>query len=257
MFCPSCGTRIPDGSRFCRSCGANLSGRRATTPAAQMPVQAPAFRSPIPARHAPTARGHVIAGIAAAVAVALIVAVELNTGWFGLFTPGLTPGTYTLSGSSISDVTTLSVSQGDHVKLAIEGDSLAGGHARVSRAGRDHLHVQMPITAGGSLTSGYSYNLVIPLGAPNSIVGSWAGWIADSDGQPYGDLGWARVKDDGALRFGSVSSSSDARIAAESLKAGTFQGGTNATSGRWTKQGEGSFQLTTSYGYTLTLSYHK
>ena len=27
MFCPRCGTRNPDGSRFCGACGADLSAR--------------------------------------------------------------------------------------------------------------------------------------------------------------------------------------------------------------------------------------
>mgnify|MGYP003362431313 CR=1 FL=1 len=255
MFCPSCGTQIPDGSRFCRSCGADLSARCAAAP--QVQSGARAFARPTTAAHRHIGRGGVIAGIAAAVAVALVVAVGLRTGWFGLAQPHLTPGTYTLSGSSTSDTTTLSVSQGDRVSLTIEGASLAGGNARVSQAGGNHLHVQVPITTKGSQPSDYSYNLVIPQGAPDSIVGSWAGWISDRDGQPYGDLGWAKIESDGTLRFGSISSSSDATTAAKSLMAGAFQGGSKATSGRWTRQGNGSFQLTTSYGYALTLSYHK
>jgi len=27
MFCPNCGRQIPDGSKFCPYCGANLEGR--------------------------------------------------------------------------------------------------------------------------------------------------------------------------------------------------------------------------------------
>ena len=257
MFCPSCGTQIPNGSRFCRSCGANLSARCAATPQATARVPASGVSAFI--RRAPAARGLVEHGrlVAGIVAIALVIAVGLNTGWLGLAQPHLTPGTYTLSGSSTSDTTTLSVSQGDRVSLTIEGASLAGGNARVSQAGGNHLHVQVPITTKGSQPSDYSYNLVIPRGAPDSIVGSWAGWISDRNGQPYGDLGWAKIESDGTLRFGSISSSSDAVTAAKSLMAGAFQGGSKATSGRWTRQGNGSFQLTTSYGYTLTLSYHK
>lgn len=103
MFCPSCGTRNPDGSRFCGSCGTDLSGRGAGTPAPQAATQAPVPGAPAFARPAAAARGRsagrgrVIAGIAAAVAVALVIAVGLRTGWFGLAQPHLTPGTYILT----------------------------------------------------------------------------------------------------------------------------------------------------------------
>ena len=132
MFCPSCGTRNPDVSRFCGSCGADLSGRRAGSPAAQAAAQVPASRAPIPARRAPAARIRVVAGIAAAVAVALIVAVGLSTGWFGFAKPHLTPGTYTYTytyPSINSDLSTtssdasltaaISVSQGDRVSFTV------------------------------------------------------------------------------------------------------------------------------------------
>lgn len=37
MFCPNCGTQVPDGSAFCQNCGANLA-------AAQQPVQQPQYQ---------------------------------------------------------------------------------------------------------------------------------------------------------------------------------------------------------------------
>ncbi|MFC2340179.1 MAG: zinc-ribbon domain-containing protein, partial [Olsenella sp.] len=84
MFCPSCGTRNPDGSRFCKTCGTDLSSRGAGTTASQAAVQAPvpdtpAFARPTTAAHRHIGRGGVIAGIAAAVAIALVVAAGLRT----------------------------------------------------------------------------------------------------------------------------------------------------------------------------------
>ena len=46
-----------------------------------------------------TARGRVIAGVAAVIAVAIIVAAALNTSWFGLAGRHRAPANYTLSGS--------------------------------------------------------------------------------------------------------------------------------------------------------------
>ena len=40
MFCPNCGTQLPDGSAFCSSCGAQLGGAQAP----QQPVQQPAYQ---------------------------------------------------------------------------------------------------------------------------------------------------------------------------------------------------------------------
>ena len=156
MFCPSCGTRNPEGVRFCKACGTDLSGRRAGAPAPQAVIQAPAPGAPAFARsttaaHRHIGRGGVIAGIAAAVAVALVVAVGLRTGWFGLAQPHLTPGTYTFTSSLVDSslalhttTAVLSVTEDGSATLAIDGQSI-GGNAQVSWAERDHLYVQVPI----------------------------------------------------------------------------------------------------------------
>ena len=45
MFCPNCGTSVPDGSKFCPGCGANLSN--VARPAPAQPVQAqPVYTQP-------------------------------------------------------------------------------------------------------------------------------------------------------------------------------------------------------------------
>ena len=222
MFCPSCGTRNPDGSRFCKTCGTDLSGRGAGAPApqaiAQAPVPgAPAFARPTTAAHRHIGRGGVIAGIAAAVAVALVVAVGLRTGWFGLAQPHLMPGTYTFTSSLVdsslaSHTTTmvLSVAEGDSVVFTFERGQSFGGNAWVSWAGRDYLYVQVPITRaslglrenskpeftnvkdglksdtalrlGDDQSLTFSINFVFPRGAPDSIVGTWAMWLTDEKG---------------------------------------------------------------------------
>ena len=276
MFCPSCGTRNPDGSRFCGSCGTDLSARSATAPKIPAPG-APAFARPAAAARGRSAgRGRVIAGIAAAVTVALVVAAGLRTNWFGLARPHLVPGTYTISGSAtirpFSRSITVSISQDDHVSLVDGMHNWVGeaqinrmGNARVSWAGRDHLYVQVPITTEDGQSKGDSFNLVIPQGAPDSIVGTWAYWFTDKDGKPYArDLEWAKVEDDGTLRFGRVYSGAAVVVAESLLKAGTFQGDTDAMLGTWTRQGDGSYQffVTDNYNndngsYTSTFQYHK
>ena len=297
MFCPSCGTRNPDGSRFCRSCGADLSARCAAAP--QVQSGARAFARPAAAARGRSAgRGRVIAGIAAAVTVALVVAVGLRTNWFGLARPHLTPGTYTFTSSLVdsslaSHTTTmvLSVAEGDSVVFTFERGQSFGGNAWVSWAGRDYLYVQVPVTRASlglrenskpeftnvtnslkSVTAlslgddqplAGSIHFVFPRGAPDSIVGTWACWITDENGStvPYGDMNlfiWQRFEDDGSFRGGYVPSS-DVAATVDSLKAGTFQGNSNvAVSGSWAKQDDGSFVLSTPVGSsTNTFQYHR
>ena len=298
MFCPSCGTRNPEGVRFCKTCGTDLSGRRAGAPAPQAAIQAPvpdtpAFARPTTAAHRHIGRGGVIAGIAAAVAIALVVAAGLRTNWFGLAQPHLMPGTYTFTSSPVdsslaSHTTTmvLSVAEGDSVTFTFEGGQSIGGNARVSWAGRDHLYVQVPVTRaslglrenskpeftnvtnslksvtalslGDDQSLAFSFNFVFPRGVPGSVIGTWAMWFTDENGFPnLGGIAWAVIEDGDTLR-GGVVSSSDAPAAARSLGMGTFQGDSGAKPGSWARQDDGSFALTfpDSDG-TLTFRYHR
>ena len=135
MFCPSCGTRNPDGSRFCGACGADLSARgpgasqvMAGTP--QVAAQVPAPGAPTPTRPTAAVRGRVIAGVAVAVAAALVVAVGLLTDWFGLAQSYLVPGTYTIiTSTSASNTMVCSIAEGDRISLTIRGTSCVEGDA--------------------------------------------------------------------------------------------------------------------------------
>ena len=203
------------------------------------------------------ARGRVIAGVAAIVVVAIVVAAGLNTSWFGLAGPHLVPGNYTLSGSSASNTIVASVTQGNHVSLEYEGHSWVG-NAQVSRVGKDHLHVRVPIAEESGQLSDCMLNLVIPQGAPGSVIGTWAIWFTDENGFPnLGGIAWAVIEDGDTLR-GGVVSSSDAPAAARSLGMGTFQGDSGAKPGSWSRQDDGSFALTfpDSDG-ALTFRYHR
>ena len=258
MFCPSCGTRNPDGSE---SCEADQSDKAAGAPASQTTDRVPASGKANPTKPATATHGHVghrrvIAGVVAVIVVAIVVTAGLSTNWFGLAGPQLVPGDYTLSGPSASNTIVASVTWGNHVSIEYEGHSLVGD-ARVSQVGKDHLHIRVPITEEGSQLSGCLLNLVIPQGAPNSVVGTWAMWFTDENGLPnLGGIAWAVIEDGGALR-GGVVPPSETPAAARLLGMGTFQGDPGAEAGSWTKRDDGSFVLTFSDGNTLTFQYHR
>ena len=254
MFCPGRNMRNSDKGG---SCGADLSSTSTGAPGSQVTAQAPASGASTPSR--PTTATHRRVGrvIAGVIAVVIVVAAGLNTSWFGLAGPHLVPGNYTLSGSSASNTIVASVTQGNHVNLEYEGHSWVGD-AQVSRVGKDHLHVRVPIAEEGGQLSGCMLNLVIPQGVPGSVIGTWAMWFTDENGFPnLGGIAWAVIEDGDTLK-GGVVSSSDAPAAARSLGMGTFQGDSGAKPGSWARQDDGSFALTfpDSDG-ALTFRYHR
>ena len=260
MFCPSCGTRNPDVSRFCGSCGADLSGRRAGSPAAQAAAQVPASRAPIPARRAPAARIRVVAGIAAAVAVALIVAVGLSTGWFGLVERHVSPGIYELvcRSSDTEGYFIASISQDGYIGLTDRDDWARGwnrsGSLQVNRAKNDHLHGEILYTEENSRHRDLN-NFVVPQDAQSSLVGTWAFWQAREDGSCAGLL-WAEFSHDGTFKYESLSSPDDATPAVALIMVGAFRGGSHAKIGQWTRRDGGDYLLYFADGKIYTYSHH-
>lgn len=72
MFCPYCGTNLPDGARFCAGCGNKLELAQ-TASSASTPVQTAAYANPVPAAAKKRSKMPVII-IAVVAAVALIAA---------------------------------------------------------------------------------------------------------------------------------------------------------------------------------------
>ena len=75
MYCPSCGSELPESALFCNKCGTPLPRASTDTePQAQLPIQEQAQPSPEPQPKAPKRKG-LIVGIVAAVAAVAIAAV--------------------------------------------------------------------------------------------------------------------------------------------------------------------------------------
>ena len=71
LYCGKCGTENPDGSRYCRACGAPLGDAQTGTPAAA--AQAGTAAAVVPVTSAGASRRHRAVGIAAVAAVAVAV----------------------------------------------------------------------------------------------------------------------------------------------------------------------------------------
>ena len=68
-----------------------------------------------------------------------------------------------------------------------------------------------------------------------------------------------KVEDNGTFTLGNIPiyDKGTTAVMAESLKAGNFQGNSDAASGSWARQGDGSFVLTFPDGNTLTFQYRR
>ena len=94
MFCPYCGTQLPDGSAFCGHCGKPLTAQASPQPTPQPPVGGgPAPVPPSggvsgapkpPKKPFRVTRGMTIGIVAAAVVVVVVVVAALAFGVFGL-----------------------------------------------------------------------------------------------------------------------------------------------------------------------------
>ena len=256
MFCPSCGTRNPDGSRFCGACGTDLSARgpgasQAAAPAASVAAGPAARRRRSWRRRAPVA--------AVAVALVTIAVAGLVTGWFGFARPSITPGTYVL-GTDATAYTAFVAQDGSvsflEYKYAYGGgikdtwikDGNLYGKVETNILSPEYDHPSSPMIV----------NFMMPQGATDSIVGTWAYWHTWNDDEPH-QLVWAKFSDNGSFKYEvfSNSSSPEMESALALIKAGTFQGDSNAESGRWDKQEDGSYLMTLVNGGSCVYRYHK
>ena len=266
MFCPSCGTRNPDGSRFCGACGTDLSARgpgasQAAAPAASVAAGPAARRRRSWRRRAPVA--------AVAVALVTIAVAGLVTGWFGFARPSITPGTYVLlySDKTYGQCDTLCVTQNGYMNIPVYRDVL-GGNIQINQVKNGDIYGTVDAHYEGIFEKSFhersnfedsesatspTINFVMPQGSPDNITGTWALWVIEgSENRQYvSSLMWAKFSDNGSFKyevFSSDSSSHDRGSAVALIKAGTFQGDSNAESGRWAKQEDGSYLLTLSNG---------
>ena len=101
----------------------------------------------------------------------------------------------------------------------------------------------------------------MPQGSPDNITGTWALWVIEgSENRQYvSSLMWAKFSDNGSFKYEvfSNSSSPEMESALALIKAGTFQGDSNAESGRWDKQEDGSYLMTLVNGGSCVYRYHK
>ena len=83
MFCPKCGTQIPDGSKFCPKCGNQLAAPASAPPPATQPAPSPYAATPVKATSNMDALkvGRIVAAAAAIVAFFLPI---VSFGAFGI-----------------------------------------------------------------------------------------------------------------------------------------------------------------------------
>lgn len=93
MFCPRCGTQLPDDAQFCGSCGTRLAtpaapAAKATPVAVSVPIPASAATTPSGGAAAAAPKGvskrAVAIGLVAVIVIAAVVVAGMLTSWFGL-----------------------------------------------------------------------------------------------------------------------------------------------------------------------------
>ena len=223
MFCPKCGTQNPDGSKFCKGCGAPLGAQSATGPHAGVTGAAPASApspvagaapAPGPAQEAaekPRVKARVPV-VAVVVTIAAVLVVGLATRWFGLAGSGLKAGTYYLRDSSDREMM-LSVHGDGVVGVTIAGDGTFEGRSKAKRS-NGHLVIELsdpnfaiPGTSASDV-SDLSVSLILPSGLDK---GSYAGDYAfrmsgTKSSNSLAQVVWLRLGDDGNVYLNSYSS---------------------------------------------------
>jgi hypothetical protein len=224
MFCPKCGTQNPDGSKFCKGCGAPLGGQPAAShvgspaPGAPGPTPtpgpAPAGASTAARKPRPKASAPMIAVVATIVAT---LVVGFATRWFGLAGSGLKPGTYCLNDSSGSTAMMLSVHGDGVVGVTVAGTGTFEGRCEATRS-NGHLVLKLDdpnfAMSGTSANdvSDLSVSLILPskLGK-GSYAGDYAFRMSGTRGsQNLDQVIWLRFGDDGNVSAGEYSTGGSA-----------------------------------------------
>lgn len=193
MFCPQCGAKNPDGSKFCGVCGASLVRTSAPVPTSAAPGShmAPGGYAAAPVVGLKPRRRFGKPVIAAAVAVVVIVAVVL--GVFVVPSAMLSRSRYKGSfGLTINGTPYLTVTgNGDQMTLSMQyagffssGDfSLTGKVDKVTRADDDVVYELGDITATGSDASSLGnpeLSIIVPKDASASNPhGRWGIVLSD------------------------------------------------------------------------------
>ena len=261
MFCPKCGTQNPDGSKFCKGCGAPLGAQSATGPHAGVTGAAPASApsplagaapAPGPAQEAaekPRVKARVPV-VAVVVTIAAVLVVGLATRWFGLAGSGLKAGTYYLGDSSGHTEMMLSVHGDGVVGVTMAGKGTFEGRSKAKRS-NGHLVIELsdpnfaiPGTSASDV-SDLSVSLILPSGLDKgSYAGDYAFRMSGTEGSDsYAFVVWFRLGDDGNVYFNSYSSddsSEDPKTVFDSIANGSWSDDDAQQMATWRANDDGS-----------------
>ena len=261
MFCPKCGTQNPDGSKFCKGCGAPLGAQSATGPHAGATGAAPASTpsplagaapAPGPAQEAaekPRVKARVPV-VAVVVTIVAVLVVGLATRWFGLAGSGLKAGTYYLRDSDRSTAFMLSVHGDGVVGVTMAGKGTFEGRSKAKRS-NGHLVIELSDPnfaipgASASDVSDLSVSLILPSGLDKgSYAGDYAFRMSGTEGSDsYAFVVWFRLGDDGNVYLNSYSSddsSEDPKTVFDSIANGSWSDDDAQQTTTWRANDDGS-----------------
>lgn len=244
MFCPKCGTQNPDGSRYCKGCGAPLGVQPATGQHAGAPAPGAAPMSdaaPMPDT-APTSdekpwgkvRPPVIAIVATVVAV---LVVGFATSWFGLRGSGLKAGTYSLKNSGGNAQVMLSAHEDGVVGATIYEEGIFEGKSK-SKTSHGHVVVTLSDSSFAMPSRDVSVSLILPSGLDKGpYAGDYAFRISGTgSSDSHDEVTWMRLGDDGNVyesSYSSGGSSEDPNAVFDSIANGSWSDDQAQQVGTW------------------------
>lgn len=260
MFCPGCGTRIPDGSRFCSSCGASLVDRPGGgSEASNLRQQQGGFvTTPAPEQKWDRGRRALVAalGIVAVVVVGAGVALAL-----GLFSPKPYEGTVRVySDAGDPDDGVSMTTEGDGLTLDISGRARVTGDREIGSETDDAVCYRLanPLVSDGSsdpqaAPDGYEVRaaMMVPKGATrDDLTGSWGFSLITLDQTGTGactSITW-EIRDDGTYILTGVNANVDRSqadrvdLASPNYDLASAEG-SYTVEGNWERADDGSYVL--------------